>query len=222
MAQKKSSKQATAQTQQTQRDLLGLIILAVLILLIVGLAFWAYTRQGGTGSIGSSPSPSSSVMTSPSPTATAAATITPAPVPSPVASTGPVTACATGNLAGSLDATGGGTAGTLYRQLILTNRSNHRCTVYGFPGVSLVNASGVQLGAPAARSGAAGPTITLAPGQAAASAVGFPDAGNFEPGACSAMSTSLKVYPPNQTTTLLIPLAAQYCPGFSVQTLAAH
>lgn len=186
------------------------VMWVVIALVLVGAAVYAAGHYKKT----SSPSPS--------PTPTVSPTPKPTPTPTPVATSAAITECTTANLSGSLDATGGGTAGTQYQQLILTNKGTVSCTLYGFPGVSLVNAAGAQLGSPAARSGLAGLTITLAPGHAAASAVGFPDAGNFAPGQCSAMSTGLKAYPPNQTQALLIPLQAQACPGFSVQTLVTH
>ncbi len=212
MAKKSQTKKASSSNWLT---LSRLTIIAVAFFVFLVLAYAIYHGDHRHASNAPTPTPSPSIAASPSPTST--------PTPSaPIPTSTPITECSTASLAGSLDATGGGTAGTQYRQLILTNRGTTTCTVQGFPGVSLVDAAGTQLGSPAARDGAAGALITLAPGASAASAVGFPDAGNFAPGTCSTTSTNLKVYPPNQTAALLVSLATQACPGFSVQTLTTH
>jgi hypothetical protein len=200
-----------------KRNPLIITIIILIAAVILGLVAY-YASMHSAPATTPAPSPSSTA----SPSASPISSVTPSPTPTSTAAAGTPSECSTANLAGSLDARGGGTAGTNYQQLILTNRSTHACTVYGFPGVSLVDAAGVQLGSPAVRNDTTAGLVTLAPGQSAAAAVGFPDPGNFDPGTCSAPSTNLKVYPPNQTTALLVPLVARYCPGFSVQALAAH
>jgi hypothetical protein len=51
--------------------------------------------------------------------------------------------------------------------------------------------------------------------------LGYPQAGNFNPGVCSAKSVSLWLYPPNATTPLETPLEVAWCPGFSGTSMQA-
>ena len=44
---------------------------------------------------------------------------------------------------------GGGAAGTIYYPLEFTNLSGRTCSLFGFPGVSALDAQGRQLGSPA-------------------------------------------------------------------------
>jgi hypothetical protein len=188
------------------------LVLALVVFGIVALATFSYYRNQHPAA--ASPSPSVSASASPSPSAT--------PSPKPSTSTTAVSACQTKDLNISLDTTGGAAAGTYYQRVILTSHAAATCTVSGFPGVSLIDAKGNQLGMPADRNGTPTPAVTLHPGQAASATVGFPNAGNFDPGTCSAPSKSLKVYPPGQTDALTIALVEQACPGFTVQSLVAR
>ena len=184
-----------------------LAITIVVLLAIAGIGAFAYLHRGSPASTTMTPHSSSS-----SPSASTAQ-------PSPVAENVGLAPCATADLTLTLDEAGGGTAGTSYRQAVLTNHSAHACTIGGFPGVSLVDADDQQVGKPAEHTGPSGSTITLAPGEAAASAVGFPNPANLQGGTCTETSFNLKVYPPGQTAALLASLNAQACPGFSVQAL---
>lgn len=184
--------------------------IAIVLLAIAAISVYALAHQ---------PKPASATVT-PQPSASAVRTNSAGPAKSDTTTAATaLIQCTTSDLALSVESAGGGTAGTTYRHAVLTNQSTHACTLGGFPGVSLVDADDQQLGQPAKRTGPAGPTVTLAPGKAAASAIGFPNPANFPGGTCTEQSFNLKLYPPGQTTALESELSAQACPGFSVQSL---
>ena len=106
---------------------------------------------------------------------------------------------------------GGGTAGTIFYPLELTNISGRACHLRGFPGVSAWN--GHQLGSPANRDHAvAVRTVTLANGQTAHAYVGFTDVGNFSRSSClPKTAAALKVFPPGERTSRFVPFSFQAC-----------
>jgi len=96
---------------------------------------------------------------------------------------------------------GSGAAGTIYYPLEFTNLSGHTCSLFGFPGVSAVDAQGNQLGSPAGWDRTTAPrTVILAPGATAHTFLLYHDAVvGTEPG-CDPVNTAvlLRVYPPGQ------------------------
>jgi hypothetical protein len=95
---------------------------------------------------------------------------------------------------------GQGAAGSTILPIVFTNTSNRPCTLYGYPGVSFLDASEQPLGVPAARSGGEEGVVTVAPGAAANAQLQVPDPGNFSSAGCNAAtSTFIKVYPPGET-----------------------
>ncbi len=128
-------------------------------------------------------------------------------------------ACTTSNLkltAGQQQ----GAAGTIYQHMVLTNSSSQSCSISGFPTAFLYGSNGYALGnGAAARPNPAPLSITLAPNDSANTVLGYPQAGNFDPGVCTATSTTLKLYPPSATTPLEIPLQVPWCPGFSESSM---
>jgi hypothetical protein len=113
----------------------------------------------------------------------------------------------------------GGGAGTLNQMLVLTNSGTRTCTLEGFPGVSLVNANGNQIGSPADRAkNYVEKSLTLKAKEAAKATVSYSVEGNFPAGTCKAGATKLRVYPPNDTGYLSIasPTITSWCPGFEV------
>lgn len=173
--------------------LIALVVLAVVIL--------AYLLGRRTRDVAIDATPAPTVSTTATPTAT--------PTPG-------VPRCHTADLTLTVGQANGA-AGTSYIGIGLTNKSTVTCTIYGYPGASVLDSAGTQLGAAAVRSTTITPAlITLAAGQEAHAALGFPNAGNFDPGKCSAASTTLRLYAPDESTALTAPLIQQNCPGFSV------
>ena len=133
------------------------------------------------------------------------------------ASGGSVARCLTGDLSLDIEVAGAA-AGTRFASLIVTNEGASACTIAGFPGVSLVTASGELLGDPADRNPAIGAeTVTLEPGQSAHAMAGFPNHENFAPGICPGPSGRLVLYPPDETAALQADFEEYACPGFSVR-----
>lgn len=130
--------------------------------------------------------------------------------------TGPAV-CATEDLDVAL-VNGGGAAGTHFQVINVTNEGNSDCVVEGYPGVSLVDGAGTQLGRAAERNPAIPATaIVLAPGDSANAMVGFPNWQNFDEGVCNAESTDIKIFPPGEFQAILLPFAERACPGFAVR-----
>ncbi len=112
----------------------------------------------------------------------------------------------------------GAAAGTHFFAISVENTSEDDCGIAGFPGVSLVDASGKELGEPAERNPAVGAVpITLAPGEAAHAMMGLPNHQNFPAGECDGPSESIVVYPPDELEAMTAPFEDYACEGFSVR-----
>jgi hypothetical protein len=127
--------------------------------------------------------------------------------------------CATSGLVIWLNQEGGGGAlGSIYYKLELTNLSGHTCTLYGFPGVAAVNLAGRQLGLAAARESTpkkglvtlAGGPSTLTDHETATAIVRIVDVGAL-PGCRPVAAAGLRVYPPGQTRSKVIPFPFETC-----------
>jgi len=157
----------------------------------------------------SSSTPSSSPSTPvPASSATGSA---PSPSASPTAVGAP--ACANGTLQVKLGESEG-YAGGVDVPIDFTNTSGASCTLFGYPGVSLLSSTHAQIGLAAKRGNTVPPlkVITLAPGATATAQLQIADALNFPTATCSpAQATDLRVYQPNQTAALLIPVQSQGC-----------
>jgi hypothetical protein len=174
-----------------------------------------------SSSSSSSSAPSSSASPS-SPAAGAGTTTTPAAAPStPVspAATGPL-ACAPGDLKVTLGVPNG-YAGGVYENIVFTNTSGDACSLYGYPGVSLVSAPPYKQIGLAAKRVAHTPVklIILTSGTSASAVLQVVDALNFGAATCSPTQAAfLRVYPPNQTVPVYLPDTSQIC-AQPVQTL---
>ncbi|MFC6093275.1 DUF4232 domain-containing protein [Saccharothrix lopnurensis] len=116
-----------------------------------------------------------------------------------------------------------GTAGTTYREVVLTNRGPVACVLRGFPGVSYVDAAGNQVGAAAVRVGERGPLLTLPHGAAATSDVGFAAVDNFDPADCRKTPVrGIRVHPPDETAPRHLPLVDAYGCAGDVGGFGAH
>jgi Protein of unknown function (DUF4232) len=141
----------------------------------------------------------------------------------PAAATASTPACATSGLVVWLNTFGSGYAGGEDYTLNFTNLSGHTCMLHGYPGVSAVSLSGSQIGRPASWGTAIPATVSLADGATATAGLQIVNPGNFST-ACSLpgprgqagklpTAAGLRVYPPNQFTSKVIPLPFSACYG---------
>src|SRR5262245_34279895 len=124
-----------------------------------------------------------------------------------------VPGCATRSLVVWLDTNGDAAAGSVHYELEFTNLSRHACVLRGYPGVSGVDLAGRRLGTPAARN-ASSPVraIVLARGGTASAALKIADTGVFTSGTCrSTTAAGLRVYPPNETASKVVPYPFNAC-----------
>ena len=174
---------------------------------------------------------SSSASPSATPTTTKTVTATPSASAAssgantnPSSPAGPVTSavsCATSSL-DVKQGLGQGYAGGVYEVIDFTNTSNAPCSLYGYPGVSLVTGPPyTQVGLAAKRSTTSGQVklITLAPGATANALLQIVDALNYPSATCGpTKATAVKVYPPNQTAPVYLPNTSTAC-SKPVQTM---
>ena len=107
-----------------------------------------------------------------------------------------------------------GYAGGVYVVIDFTSTSGSTCTLYGYPGVSLVSGPPyTQIGLAAKRSTSTPrKLLTLTPGATAHAVLQIVDALNYPPASCGpAKATALKVYPPNQTVPVYLPNTSNGC-----------
>jgi Protein of unknown function (DUF4232) len=168
------------------------------------------TSRSASASSSPAPTAPSSAASASSPAAPASTTAP--PVSSSSASPG-VAACATS----SLRVTQGppqGYAGGVYEAIDFTNISDPSCTLYGYPGVSLVSAPPyTQIGLSAERSTTTPvKLITLASGATANAMLQIVDALNYPTSTCSPVKAAyLRVFPPNQTVPVYLANSSEAC-----------
>jgi hypothetical protein len=112
-------------------------------------------------------------------------------------------------------ATSGLVAGSTYYSLEFTNLSGHRCTLFGYPGVSAVDLGGRQLGIAGSRDAhTPSRTVNLAAGKTASAVLQVTDPGVFPKTSCRPVTAAgLRVYPPNQTEPRVVPFPFSACSG---------
>jgi hypothetical protein len=96
---------------------------------------------------------------------------------------------------------GNGAAGSIYYPLQFTNLSRHACAMRGFPGVSVIDRNGHQLGSPARwATGVAAHTVVLAAGATAHTILRYSDVTVTTTPGCHPVFSAfeLRVYPPGQ------------------------
>jgi Domain of unknown function (DUF4232) len=172
----------------------------------------------------SSSSSSSTSSSSPSTSNPAAPGSNTAPATAPASSLSPAATgpspCATSGLNVTLGPSSG-YAGGVDQTIVFTNTSGATCTLYGYPGVSLVSAPPyTQIGLAAQRSSTTPvKLITLASGATASAVLQIVDALNFGTATCSPTKAAfLRIYPPNQTAPVYLADASEVC-AQPVQTL---
>ena len=113
--------------------------------------------------------------------------------------------CQTSQLSVAMDPTssGGGSAGSLGITYIFTDTSATACTLAGFPGLQLLNASGQHLTTTTIPADQTPTTVTLQPAGHAWFDILFPTQTGFGNLHCPT-SSSLAVIPPNNTQALRI------------------
>jgi hypothetical protein len=154
-------------------------------------------------------------------TPTSTETTSSAPATQTSAAPAGAAACSSSNLRISLG-NGGAGAGTDFTVIDFTNSGGAPCTLYGFPGVSLANSSGAQIGAAATRNPSKASTVvTLAPGAKASAELGVANAENYPASTCKPTpSAQLKVFPPNQTQAIEVAFTTTGCAVSSTHQLS--
>jgi hypothetical protein len=174
------------------------------------------------------PGSSTRLPTAPPTSAAPAPTAHPTPSTAPTAATSrtPTTAssgpalvdstCAPDHLAVVLG-TAGGTAGSTYVPIVLTNQGKTACVLQGYPAVGLTATAGGPVIGPEAVDDHAYPQgeVRLAPGGHASALVRIVDALNYPPASCASQRVAfLKVTPPgrrSQTTYVALPSSTLAC-----------
>ena len=182
-------------------------------LALAGAALICTAAVAGCASSGSS-QPAASGST-PAASSSAPAATSSSNTPAVVApSSAPGTpACATSALQVKLGSSDG-YAGGVYVLIDFTNTSGSTCTLFGYPGVSLVTGPPYkQIGLAAKRSTSSSKKlVTLAAGATANAQLQIVDALNFPSASCGpTKATALKIYPPNQTEPVYLPNTSTGC-----------
>ena len=121
--------------------------------------------------------------------------------------------CTTPGLVVWLDTAGEPAAGSVDYKLEFTNQSGHTCTLTGYPGVSAIDLRQIRVGSPGSHGSSVRPAVVqLANGATATAELRFVDARNFPPTKCRPYEAAgLRVYPPNQAASKLIPFPFEAC-----------
>lgn len=194
----------------TRTTLLGAVMVAAMAVAAAGCG--SGTNKSTTASSTVAPSTTVPAM-SPSTTSREQGTTT---IASPTATT-TTPVCFTANL--SFTSLGGqGLGGTSYTYYEFTNRGPETCSMYGYPGVAVLNAQGQVVQHPATRSSHPGTsaqvpvqTVTLPPGDHAkflltsTDTVPNPDCQTYFTG------TTFQVYPPGNTVPIRQPYHGSFC-----------
>ena len=182
-----------------------LALTAAALICTAAVAGCASSGSSQPAASGSTPAASSSA-----PAATSSSN-TPAVV-TPSSSAPGTPACATSALQVKLGSSDG-YAGGVYVVIDFTNTSGSMCTLFGYPGVSLVTGPPYkQIGLAAKRTSTPKKLVTLAAGATANAQLQIVDALNFPSASCGpTKATALKIYPPNQTEPVYLPNTSSGC-----------
>ena len=111
-----------------------------------------------------------------------------------------------------IDTQGDAGAGSVFYTLEFTNQSGHACVLTGYPGVSAVDLRGHRLGSAAFRNPSAAHAVSLTNGATASAQLRIAQAANFPASACNlAAAAGLRIYPPNQTASKVVPIPFNAC-----------
>lgn len=168
---------------------------------------------GSSGSSAKSTSASSttSIPTSAAPTDASTSTSTSGSGTSTAPATGAGGArCTADQLTGSSEATGAA-AGSRYTTVVLTNTAATPCTLEGYPGVSLADAKGAQIGHPAKREANATMGQVMLAAKTGTASFLIHTTADVSGTGCLAASTTINVIPPNDTGTVHVPGEVTVC-----------
>jgi len=182
------------------------------VVVIAVLVAAAVTGCASSGSSSQPGAPGSTAAASPTASPASSSGNTPAAASPSATATGPA-ACPTSSLRVK-PGVAQGYAGGVYQVIDFTNTSGSTCTLYGYPGVSLVSGPPyMQIGLAAKRSTSTPRTlVTLAPGATANALLQIVDALNYPTASCGpAKATALKIYPPDQTVPVYLPNTSNGC-----------
>jgi hypothetical protein len=181
---------------------------------------------GSDGAASSAPASSTGTTTSSAPAPAATVTVTATPdggstSPTTTATPGPGR-CTSDELEVTVrPSPGGGAAGSVTSEIVLTNTGDRSCETGGFGGVSYVGSgNGTQVGAAATRTSDEPSELTLKPGASAVQELRETEAGNYPAGTCDPTKVDgLRIYPPDETRSLFAEHATTGCGGKSVKLL---
>jgi hypothetical protein len=99
-----------------------------------------------------------------------------------------------------------------FYDLEISNISDRTCTLYGYPGVSAVNARGRQIGSAALRDGGFEALVTLTPDGTSHALVFIDYKGDFTPSQCHPTTAyGLRVYAPGDYASMEVPFSFPAC-----------
>jgi hypothetical protein len=114
---------------------------------------------------------------------------------------------------------GEGAAGTLYVSLVFTNKSDHDCTLTGYPIVAWIAAkTGKTINKPfAPETGEPKAVVALAPGGEAHATLAYHHPGEVDPAKCKPVTVSgYRVLPPGETTSIVVKSSTVACSSSGV------
>lgn len=166
--------------------------------------------SGGTGVRPAAPSVSGLPSAGSDTAAPVPSKTSPSPVVGPTSSSpstpvAQVSACRSAQLKITLGDSRGA-AGSVERVLVFVNSGPRSCTLYGFPGVSLVGgARGPQVGNPAERTGTAGKAVLLPQGGSAEAGLLMARVEKYDQKTCVPQKArGLRVYPPDERDAIFL------------------
>jgi len=120
-----------------------------------------------------------------------------------------------------LDTTSDAAAGSVSYKLMFTNVSGRTCSLRGFPAVSAVAPSGVQVGPQARRNPSPAHTVTLRAGDSASAVVRVAHAVDFPPARCHLVTAGgFKVSLPGASAAKIVPFPFPTCSARTAVVLA--
>ena len=160
-----------------------------------------FTRRAGLVGVALS---AAAILATTATLATTAASAAPAAPASPA-----ISACNSAHTTVWTGSPGDGTLGHTYWQLEISNTGRHACTLFGYPGVSVLNGVGHQVGLPASHSGPKS-LVTIPAGGTAHVVLVITDPGIV----CAhpVHGNLLRVFAPGQFHAELTPFSVSVCP----------